>query len=543
MRYRYTRGSADYQREDSLGYCSGYRKENCSFQEIEGKEKAGVRPGDKEGTVLSRKLISLCLCFILIFSIVVRADEYALLNIGGQAKVLDVIDGDSIKVKMVYTGEIALVRFAGINAKGYGDAVKYLNNTILGNTVELSFDSYAPTHINARWNNMIVKHNNESLNSKLVSMGFAAVLESYNGASSGSLQYDEENAKQSGLGLWDTSTIMDNHYPEAGNIFYSGDGININTANVAAFRELMPDLPTNVINAIIYYRNSNPFNDINEIKFVPGFTKELFTKYRSLMCVCTNIASATEKELSTLGAISTTIVDRIITYREKNSFQEIDDLSKYNLIPRGLFENIKIYISLTNVTKLDISVPDVKVNINDASYDELVSTGLTSSQAERIISARSGYTYKTLGELSRISRLSFTDNDVNRFEDNLMLGASGDYVNINLALPAEMMSAGCTQDEAASLYSHRRRMYTAESIPIDVSRVEGRLSLYTNINNASSNELNSLGIAPEMVEAIMSYRYDQPFGSLSELQDLFDDTYYGGTYNGFNDIRAFISVR
>lgn len=492
---------------------------------------------------MGKRFTSLCVAFMLIFTVNTHAEEFSLLYFGGYAKVIDIIDGDSLKVKMVSTGEVALVRIAGIDAVGMDDALKYLYNTVLGKTVSLTFDPYSVDHINGRWNNMEVKYNGESLSSKLVSLGFAKVLESYTGSNRGSLLYDEQGAKNVKQGLWDDTVKYDNYYPKASGIFYSGDGLNINTASAAKISEFMPDLPQNVVSAIISYRAVNPFNEVYDVKFIPGFTKALFDKYRSLMTVSTNITTATENELLTLGFISSAEVKKIISYRERNTFKSIDDLNEYALISGNLYNQVKSFIAMSSVTKINVSVPNVTVNINEATAEELISAGLTSSQADRIIASRVGYSYKTLGELTRLSGSGFTDFDIYKLADNLTLGNNGDHININLAGTDELISLGLTQADASRIYALRGRMYQAANIPVDISVIEGRISLYTNINKASSAELTGLGIAPAMVEAIIKYRYDQPFGSLDELQSLFEETYYSDAYNGYNEIRAFIVLR
>ncbi|MDR1687921.1 MAG: helix-hairpin-helix domain-containing protein [Clostridiales bacterium] len=495
-----------------------------------------------------KSIFSVVLCAVITLSALtaVSAQQYSLFTEGLSAKVLQVIDGDSIIAKSLDTGEVGLVRFAGINAKGFDDTFEYLNNILPGKTVELYFDYYSPNYINGRWNNMRVVLNGESLNLKLVSLGYAAFDENYAGESAEILAQEETSAQGGGLGLWDTSVAYNNHYTEgtvgAGAYIYEGDGVNINTANAASLAEHMPEVPQSVIYNIVYLRDVNPFSVISDIKFIPGFTKDLFDLYRSRMTVSTNIATATQKELMTLGYIRESEASGIIAHREKGAFTSAADLLSFNLISANLYEIIKPYVSITNDTDLKLAVPNIRVNIDEASYDVLVELGMPQTQAQAIVDARQKYSAKTLGELRRMPGVYLTDYEIHKYADNIFT-TGGDYININFAGTEDLRALGLTDDEVSKIYAKRALMFSPNDLPVDILRVNSRISLYTNVNKATAREFESLGVNPETIDAIMDFRKSQPFGSLDEFRALFEETAPAQGYSTYASISAFLTVR
>jgi len=497
------------------------------------------------------------LCFLLIFALILPqtffAAAYARLKTGGSAKVLEVIDGDSIRVQMTQTGENALVRIAGIDSLGYDKAFNYLNSTLVGKTVNLFFDNDTPSYADGKWNYMIVERNGENIAAKLVSLGYAATTAGYNGADASLISSTAAGAQADGRGMWNTDLKYNNAYPPSEYIDgypdpgYAGSGVNINTALYATFAERMPEIPPSVINSILAYRGVNPFHEVYDICYVPGLTSEMFGKYISIMTVSTNITTATEIELLTLNNITKTEVTAIITHRGKYKFTDTEELYTNGLISESLYKQISNFISIDNVPYLDLSIPDAQADINAAEYDELMKTELNSYQASAIIAGRTDYTYKTLGELMYLPGLYLNAFEVYSFADNLTIaeGEKGGYININFANLSELLKLGLTQAEANGVYAKRRGMVTYKDIPkdIDITRYNGRITLYTNVNRASEAELLGLGIGQDNVNAIMRYRSAHPIGSLDILREIMQGTATTGNYNTFDYIRNFVTIR
>jgi len=518
-----------------------------------------LHAGTAETEVFMFKKI-FCLCFSVIFAlslwIPAPAAQYTRLTTGGAAKVIEVIDGDSIKVRMINTGEIALVRLAGINAHAFDASFKYLNNSILGKTVYLDFPNYTPSYISGRWNNMLVSYNGESVNLKLVLLGYASVLDNYSDLDYDILYEMEWFAVSSGAGIWDTTVKYKNGYPYTSygpgmpEVGFDKNAVNINTANPLVLKERLPDLPDSVISAILSYRAVNPFNTIYEVKFIPGFTRELFDKYKGRLAISTNINKANEEELKSLDWITPNEVSKILSFREKSTaiqpFASKTELYSRNLVSKGVFNAVENYIDIDTVLEIDLTYPvNKRFDLNTATRTQLAETGLTLRQADVIIAGRKRYSYKTVGELLRLPGLDLAPMDIYAYADNLMV-SDGDYVNINFADIDTLILAGFTHSEANMIFSRRRRMLCADHIPIDISDsgniAYSRVSLFTNINRASAGELLSLGIGKDAADAIIKARDKQPIGSLEELRDILNGVYPTGAYNYFEDIANFVTV-
>ena len=347
-----------------------------------------------------------------------------------------------------------------------------------------------------------------------------------------------------------------------------------------------------IANAIVNYREENPFNTIEEIKFVHGFSKELFESNKQLLAVCTNINYADEDELFSLGHITEDEVEDILSYRRKHSkIASISDLKNEKLIADNRYKKIKDYIATYDKTKIDVTENSHVVNVSTANQSQLVSTGLSTNTAQKIIDYRkNGYTYKTLTELTKIPGLGFTTDQVNEFEDNLntktdineasdneMQSVFGneatkviykrnytapsevseylttekynklknviytgvddsECININTATRAQLSEMGFSPTIISSL-AGVKNMKTAADIPCDLGEHDKNASLYTNINTASVKELKSLnhGITDGIINEIISYREEQPFGTVEEMKTFFNDRNYFSFYNSVSE--------
>ena len=482
-----------------------------------------------------RKII-LCLLLTALFCAPVMANtrltEYT------TAKVIEIIDGDAIAV-LTADNQKALIRLYGIDVFG-GDAAKeYLTHTILGKTVTLSFNAGVPSYINNRWNNMNVFINDELVNLMLVSRGLADVLPNA-GFYEHRLTEARDTAKSRQIGIWNKPTIHKNHYPDSrnehGDNAYIGGGININTASFNSFREHMPEISSSDIYAILAYRAVNPFKTITDLKFVPGFTAELFNKYRNHITISTNITNATEAELLTLGYITDTQAANILNYRKTGNFTDTSGL--LNFITQTHYDSIKPYVAVTSVSTLSYYIPNKRVSIAAATADDLMDFGLSSTAAAAFLDGLDKYTYKSLGELRYLPGAYLSDFSTYSLVDNLIL-SDGDFININFASYDALAALGFSAQDARAIYAIRGTMYNHTRIPVPLADKDSRVSLFTNVNKASRGELTSLGISPAAVDALIAYRQTQPITSAGELESVLVGTERDG-YNTYNDIRYFV---
>lgn len=550
--------------------------------------------------------ISVCLTLTAIFSSSVPA--YAAKNViirgSVSASVIRIIDGDAIEVRLLQNNDTALVKLIGVDAQGYDDAVTFLTDYLLGQSVVVSPDNNITTPVGI-WNNMYVTLNGENVNKVLIEKGYGVTNPSYMPAS----QYNEyltaqRVAKVGNIGIWENGVRENGTTNTYGNITYTGKlayknkhVININTATAEMLTQGLNNVTGGIANAIVSYREKNPFNEISEIKFVQGFSKELYDSNKHLLSVCTNINYADEEELFSLWNIDEDEVDKIISYRKKHSkISSVSDLKNEKLVADNIYKKIKDYVSTYDKDKIDITENDKVVNVNTASTTQLIAAGVSSSDADKIVEYRKkGYTYKTLGELTKIPGIGITEQQVNEFEDNLNVRTdvnnatdyemksvfgnaankiiqkrgyysasdvaeyldyskyseiknviytsdeAGEYINVNTATNAQLSEAGFSSDVAPKLAA-AKNMRSSSDLPCDLTDNDSKASLYTNINKASVKELKSLnhGITDGIINEIISYREEQPFGTIDEMQKFFNDRNYFGFYNS---IKEYLVVR
>jgi len=533
------------------------------------------------------------------------ADKNAIINGSVSASVIRIIDGDAIEVRLLQNNDTALVKLIGVDAQGYDDAVDFLTEYLLGQTVVVSPDNSIATPVGI-WNNMYVTLNGQNVNKLLVEKGYGVTDPVYMSAS----QFNEyltvqRTAKVGNIGIWENGVrengVSLNSY---GNITYTGKlayknkhVVNINTASPDVLVQSLNNVTSGIANAIVNYREKNPFNTIEEIKFVQGFSKELFDSNKLLLSVCTNVNYADKEELFSLGNITEDEVEDILSYRKKhNKISTVADLKSEKLLDNNRYSKYKDFISTYEKTEIDATENEYVVNVNTANHAQLVAAGLSSVTADKIIEYRkNGYTYKTIGELAKIPGISLTEQQINEFEDNLnaitdineaedyemrtvfgneankiiykrdyldpsevsqflteskydqvrnaiYVGSDErEYINVNTATNTQLIESGFPADMASKL-AGAKNMKSASDLPCDLGNKDKSASLYTNINKATAKELKSLnnGISDGIINEIMSYREEQPFGTYDELQKFFNDRNYFSFYNA---VKQYLVVR
>ena len=479
-----------------------------------------------------RKSFILALAFFLlsgsaIFPVKLSAASsgYALLQGRCRAKVIEILDGDALRVQTLDTKETALVRFLGVNAKGNKQSVSYLTNLLSGREVSLLFD-YGSQYVDGRWNIMLVYLENTLVNAQLLKKGLAVIDEHYlNATFLSDFLAGEHNAVTLEIGLWKPSghkpqpELPTSVYPGT----YTGDGININTCTPEQIVAYCIGVPLWLAHNIADYRLTNPYRRVTDIKFVPGMTKTIFDLNRYQFTVCTNINRATDRELMTVFGFDWQVADRIREHRSKTSFTSVEDLLTFELCATSEYYRVEPFVSIYDSMEVKYTIPAAIADINNSDAEELIAAGLTEDDAENLLAVRyyNGYTIKYLGELQYFPDIYMSLPNQNELADNLYTTTDrGSYVNANTATYEQLVRAGFTPAQAQVLLRYSGKNLNGQNLPLDVTGLDGRISLYTNVNKAGRVELMSLSqlITPLHADRIIAYRNDQPFGSYEEFR-------------------------
>lgn len=137
-----------------------------------------------------------------------------------------------------------------------------------------------------------------------------------------------------------------------------------------------------------------------------------------------------------------------------------------------------------------------------------------------------------------------SDGDFDKISDNIYIGKNEtQYTNINTATYDELKDLGMSSSDANSIINARKnngiKDYTQMPNDVDIRKYDDEISLYTNINNTSIYELETLSgdITDSIAEKIIDYTDDQPFGSMVEVYEFFNDM---GRIDIYNDISDYI---
>ena len=541
-----------------------------------------------------KNIISLVLAFIIILNFNKFAYSQEIISSNTYAKVIKVIDGDAIQVELP-NQKTAYVKLKWVNSQGYDESFKYLTDTLLGENVFLVKNG--TSYKNDNFNYMLVYLNGTNINQELLENGYATIdrTEDKTGDYK-NLSLAEKNAKDNLSGMWKFNN--ENYSSITGensqNVISNNDKININTASRSQLQNLLKEVPYDVIINIIKYRDRNPFSNIQEIKFVKGFTKKMYDKNKSSLTVSTNINKANNFELKTLDDLSDEQVNKIIEQRDKKEFTSKSQIS--DIISSSKYSKISDYIDIKDVNFVDKYITTEKANISLSDKSYLTSAGAIHSFADDIIYYRkNGYTYKTLMELSKLGSKYISEEDINYLEDNLdiftnlntdnikdllavfttdqaekikkktlyqkyelkqfidektynkvkdavVIGSNVDeYININTATKEQMLENGIDSNKANYLIK-KRPIRNSTQLPLNVQNINNKISIYTNINKASKKELKSLnnGINDDLINKIIKYRESDNFGSLEEIAEFFKANNSSSIYE---KIKTYIVVR
>lgn len=542
------------------------------------------------------KFLKLFLVFVLVFNLCNLTYAKQIDQISQTttiAKVLKIIDGDTIQVELP-NKDTAYVKLKGVTSNGFDESYNYLTNTLLGQNVTLQKDK--TSYNGGKFNYMVVYCNGVNINNQLLQSGLAVIDKTQDkGYQYDALVQSENIAKSDLSGIW---LYEDNNYSsitgENGKTtLQTSDKVNINTATKDQLRTLLKGVGLDLANEIVKYREKNPFNSIQEIKFVKGFTKKMYDDNKYIMTVCTNINKANTFELKTLNNLGDKYIEDIINKRSRKDFDNTSQLA--DILEPLDYSKVSYFISTEDKTTINVIKGADTANISLSSKTYLTKAGASSTFASDIINYRkNGYTYKTLMELMQIGS-NVTEQEINYLQDNLQIYTNvntnninylmtiftktdaesiskkqikqkedlknaissskyeqtkdavcvdinkDEYININTATKEQMYTQGFSSDEAYKLIE-KRPIRNATQFPFNVSNINNKISLYTNINTASKTELKSLnnGMTDLLIDKIIKYRQEEDFATLDEIKQFFDSN---NATNTFNAIKSYLVVR
>ncbi len=538
---------------------------------------------------------------LMVVTTTVFATQYKKLYDGERVLVVDVIDANALLVK-TSTGEPAFVRILGIDSSESELAKTYAENLIEGEIVTVRTDSSYPS-LQGRWNYMHVYKGNESVAETLLKTGLVKIdKQTLTSSTNQNYMQSESTAKQEGYGIWNDGFTNTNNR-------VSANAININTASKDEINDMLKEEFGDeyseykfVSTSIINYRRDNYFNTIDELKFVDNMTKEIYDDLRSCFTVVTNINTAQIPELESLINISNSEAKDIQKYIRENGHTTFSELYKEDVISKADYESNEMFVTSSSDNKLDATDPDVIVNVNTASEEQLEDAGVSSSDAEDIVEElESGFTFKNLTEVYEHDDINISKDEYIAYEDNLTFVTNinnaskseieslfGDdykeetvdkiiknrpiddstqlieligkdeydkiksnikfddepieYFNINTVTKDELREKDIDESSIKWILNKQGRIYDMEDLSDDLLEYDSMFTIYTNINNVTSKEIQSLddNITTSLADKIVRDARRERFASEDEIEEIFEDK---DLEEEFYDIRKYICFK
>ena len=466
-----------------------------------------------------------------------------------QAIVLEALDGRTLRVRPLGGSRDALIVLAGIETEGISGTREFLINQLLGHTVDVIPSDFQPNS-GGRFVMAYVHRNGVVYNRALVIRGLAVVDEAYSGGwMYHLLVQDEEYAQINNLGAWRDEgfrTIRATRPRRPGEGVWDRL-ININLASISQINNILRndfDYNENSLlqpdaTQIINMRLRRPFRSVGELAYARVFSRATLDEFQTRFVVSTNINNASREELMEIEQLSGAMADAIITQRNREAFTDARQLVELGLMPLWMWERAAPFISVENISVLE---PEISFDINTATRDELIIAGFTPSQANLLFFHKiNGYNIKHLGELTHMQGLAFPEDRIWTLEAKLHTPRPGlgGFININFASHEELRNLGLSVSEINAIAALRRSMRSASDIPINVSRIDSQITLFTNVNNTTPRELMSLGLDEAFSELLAREGARLPFASREQLAAFFNAN---GRTSAFNNIRDFLII-
>ncbi len=481
--------------------------------------------------MIHKRILILLIILTSLYSINILGTEYQTLKSGDNVFVLDVIDANALLVR-TSDNKQALIRVLGIDASKTDEAKNYVENLIENKYIVVKSDSVYPSE-KGRWNYMHVYFNDTingrvSLGETLLSTGLGVIdKNTLTNDINNNYTNKEEIAKDNNYGVW----FDDNNYY---NSFKSEHAININTATKSDITSMLKavfddddyDDYTYVANSIINYRDDNIFTTIDELKFVNDMTKDDYDELRNYFTITTNIRTANMRELESLIDITNSRANKIQDYISKHSNTTFEELYEEDVITKNQYIKNKPYISTTPENEKLLPEPNYVVNVNTASTKQLKNAGVSNTIAKQIVEERedSNFTFKNVTEIYEHSKISMNKSHINKYEDNLTF-----FTNINNATRIELESLfGDDYNKAVIDLLYNKEINSLEElrvmIPVDdynqicnYIKFDDSNIEYFNINTVSKEYLRNLKVDEDAIDWIMRRQ-----GNIDDMNDLND---------------------
>lgn len=506
-------------------------------------------------------------------------------------EVVRLLDGEAMVVKILNAKEKPVwnLRLIGIDTDASNEAYEFVKTNTMGNVlifkVHLNKDESLYRDNDGYYYSQVYI-SNKNLNGMLMTNGLAKLdkshkdLYGYNEVANKAAYAEENGIGQFGAG--------DYYNP------YSRK-VNIQTASTTEMRDILVNTDYELANKIYKYVKYNKINIKSELKFIdPLITNDWLDVNQNKISLMTNINTAEEYELKTLFISSKekAIVEKVVENRLKKPYTKMDKLLDIKEVTTTILDKVKPFAAL-EYRKNFIDEETKVVNVNTASERQLRAVeDISDSYAKKIVKYRDNYGYKTLEELKELPG-GFSDLTFNKVEDSLKVwtnlndatdyeleslfgkynlttsqqriyGAKikryapyetiedvkkyipqyiyediknyvyvGEietpmYTNINLATKSQLITnfkLSTTDANKILTYTKGRDVnYFAEiNQKVDLEKYGHKITLYTNVNTATKEELMALhkDITIYIANKIIEYREERPFGNKAELGKLF----------------------
>ena len=378
------------------------------------------------------KFLSAFLVMIFAFSALqvqeLAAQPYVELPSNIIVRVEQIIDVNAILVRD-QQGQEALVRLIGVSPSSTTGGMNFLQREIAGQYVHLVRDT-GPLGLSfetgpGRWNYMYVYYFTRLINAELVLSGYARLNDNHSRA----LLFDEIRGAQTtaarfGLGLWANE--------QRHHTLRHHDRINVNMASATQISQ-HTGAPLALSQAIVNHRNAAVIQQISDLKFVPGMTRDFFEQHSHRLGVSTNINTASEEELATIFTLAQArAIVNSRSLQHLGMFGSVQELVTRGIISQSILNTRVHFLSVDYDYEITFSRPGFRANMNTASLAQLTRAGANHTQANAIIQQRAVMPLRNLQDLSGLAAFPITNHTLN---DNMRA-----FTNINTAPRSEIES-------------------------------------------------------------------------------------------------------
>ena len=525
---------------------------------------------------------------------------YISLQNGDRVQVIEIIDINAIRVR-TDRGD-ALVRLIGIHHGGTLEGINFLTREIMGNYVHVVRDPLFPNV--GRWNYLYVMHVERFINGELILTGFGRLNDAHSRAAQfENIRDGQFIARDAGLGMWAQEHRMPTITQHGGRInINTADAAQIMSHlgatqylanNIIHFRNISVFQTINDVKfvpgmtweffAANRHRMSISTNintaNVTELESLTGISyvqAQDIIESRSGGRSFTALSQLVTRGLMTTWEFNTNLpfislhTESQIHFARPNSRANINLASEAQLIAAGASftqaSNIvtqRVHLPLRNLHDLiDLPGFESMAQINALADNLRAYTNINTAPRSEIESLFFGSVPHGVVD-NIMNHRPFTDpNQIEEYVGAAAFSRMAPFIyltsrpvdiltNINTATHRQLIDANFTYEEATRIITVRPIWRPSQLSNVGQwqwntwVRPELRqgISLYTNINTASTSELLTLdpAMTRDIVARIVAHRSDQPFGSFAEVEEFF------GTETAMRElflrIRGFIILR